>query len=205
MHAHRYAILLDGGFVLKVLGGKHRRQAGVDDVMEECARIQGHSALQGRELLHIYFYHAPPATGNMVNPLDHGEIELSNSGMAQRMKMFLNDLEMRPNLILQLGETKAQGWTIGAAAMKSLTRMPRSLQPSDLVPNIRQKGVDLRIGLDIAQLALRQLVGSIVVATGDTDLVPALSFARREGIRVYLDHLGHGIPAQLEKHADVVL
>jgi len=73
------------------------------------------------------------------------------------------------------------------------------------VPNVEQKGVDLRIGLDIARLALREMVEIIVVVTGDSDLVPAFRFARREGIRVYLDHLGHGVRRDLKAHADIVL
>ncbi len=52
------------------------------------------------------------------------------------------------------------------------------------MPKIEQKGVDLRIGLDIARLSLRRMVDIIVVVTGDSDMVPAFKFARREGIRV---------------------
>lgn len=69
----------------------------------------------------------------------------------------------------------------------------------------KQKGVDLRIGLDIARLALRQMVSSIVVVTGDSDLIPAFKFARREGCRVYLDHMGHGVKRELKVHADLIL
>jgi uncharacterized LabA/DUF88 family protein len=75
----------------------------------------------------------------------------------------------------------------------------------DLVPNVQQKGVDLRIGLDIARLSLRQLVEVIVVVTGDSDMIPAFKFARREGVRVYLDHLGHGVKRDLKAHTDLVI
>jgi len=54
--------------------------------------------------------------------------------------------------------------------------------------------VDLRICLDI-----------IVVVTGDSDLVPAIRFARREGVRILLDHMGHGVRRDLKAHADEVL
>ena len=82
---------------------------------------------------------------------------------------------------------------------------PRPPAAQDIVPNVGQKGVDLRIGLDIARLSLREMVDIIVVVTGDSDLVPAFRFARREGIRVYLDHLGHGVRRDLKAHADIVL
>ncbi len=86
-----------------------------------------------------------------------------------------------------------------------MLKAPRAPTGQDIVPNVEQKGVDLRIGLDIARLALREMVEIIVVVTGDSDLVPAFRFARREGIRVYLDHLGHGVRRDLKAHADIVL
>ena len=45
----------------------------------------------------------------------------------------------------------------------------------------------------------------IVVVTGDSDLVPAFRFARREGVRVFLDHMGHGVRGDLKAHADTVI
>jgi uncharacterized LabA/DUF88 family protein len=78
----------------------------------------------------------------------------------------------------------------------------RSATPSAA---IEQKRVDLRIGLDIARLALTHAVDVIVTVTADSDLVPAFKFARREGLRVFLCHLGHGIKRQLRAHADRTL
>ena len=64
----------------------------------------------------------------------------------------------------------------------------------------------MRIGLDIASLALKRLVTLIVIVTGDSDLVPAMKLARREGLRVYLDSLGNRqIRPELKKHADRIL
>jgi uncharacterized LabA/DUF88 family protein len=71
--------------------------------------------------------------------------------------------------------------------------------------DLEQKGVDLRIGLDIARLSIGRLVHSLVVVTGDSDMVPAFKFARREGVRVILSHMGHGIKRELRAHADLIL
>ena len=49
-----------------------------------------------------------------------------------------------------------------------------TIYPTDLFPEIDQKGVDLKIGMDIACMAIRQTVDTIVMITGDSDLVPAL-------------------------------
>ena len=67
-------------------------------------------------------------------------------------------------------------------------------------------GPDMRIGLDIASLALKRLVFTVVIVTGDSDLVPAMRFARREGLRVLLDTLGsRSVRPELKIHADLVL
>jgi uncharacterized LabA/DUF88 family protein len=70
---------------------------------------------------------------------------------------------------------------------------------------MEQKGVDLRIGLDIATLSLRRIADTAVLVTGDSDLVPAMKFARREGLRVYLQSLGHYVRRELKAHADYLL
>lgn len=63
----------------------------------------------------------------------------------------------------------------------------------------------MRIGLDIATLALKRLVTDVVVVTGDLDMMPALKLARREGLRVYLHMMGARGRSQLRAHADQVI
>jgi len=67
-----------------------------------------------------------------------------------------------------------------------------------------QKGVDMRIGLDIAWLSIKRIVDSVVLITGDSDFVPVMKFARKEGIRVYLETLRHPVRRELKVHADIV-
>jgi hypothetical protein len=35
-------------------------------------------------------------------------------------------------------------------------------------------------------------------------MIPAFKFARREGVRVYLDHMGHGVKRDLKVHTDLI-
>ena len=77
-----------------------------------------------------------------------------------------------------------------------------ALVDSDVFPQIEQKGVDMRIGLDIATLSYKKLVDLIIVITGDQDLVPALKLARREGILVCVDSLGSPVKPLLREHVD---
>ena len=63
----------------------------------------------------------------------------------------------------------------------------------------------MRIGLDMARLALKETVRTVVVVTGDSDFIPAFKFARREGMKVFLEPMGHNVRTELRAHADIVL
>lgn len=76
------------------------------------------------------------------------------------------------------------------------------LQGPDIKPDITQKGVDMRIGLDIASLAFKRQVKRIVLVSGDSDFVPAAKLARREGVDFILDPMGMKIRGQLFEHID---
>ena len=201
----KYAILLDGGFVTKVLHKKLGKFPDANDIEAECQRISALPVLAGHQLLRIYFYDAPPSTGVVKNPVDRTAVDLSKTSIYSQHESLLDTLELRPNFALRLGTTLSRGWKLGRNAVRAMTKNPRVPTARDFVPEILQKGVDLRMGLDIARLSLRGLVSVIVIATGDSDLVPAFKFARREGIRVYLDHMGLNVRRELKAHADLVL
>ena len=97
-----------------------------------------------------------------------------------------------------------QGWRLGPAADRALQLNPnKAVSDRDFIPELVQKGVDMRIGLDIAALALKRLADTVVLA-GDADMIPAMRFARREGLRVGL--CTHpGIRRELSAHADFML
>ena len=106
-----------------------------------------------------------------------------------------------------MGETRLspERWRIKPRVARELIRAPRPLVDIDFDLDLSQKGVDMRIGLDMARLALRETVRTVVVVTGDSDFVAAFKFARREGVKVILEPLGHNVRTELRAHADVVL
>ena len=135
------------------------------------------------------------------------KLKLSDRPNHQNAVKLQDDLKTSPNVAMRMGDALVRGWVVGEKAVRDFERNgARAITADDLIPNINQKGVDLRIGLDIARLSLGGLAHSIVVVTGDADLTPAFKFARREGVRVYLDHMGHwGIRDELKLHADVLV
>jgi len=203
--AGKYAILIDGGFIKKKLKARNNNFPTVADIDGEIARIGANLHLAAYSLLRVYFYDAPPASGVVTNPIDGARTDLSSRPDYSANIGLQQALELQPNFALRMGECAVHGWELGPAARRNLGQAPHVLAANDLVPNIEQKGVDLRIGLDIARLAIRQLVDIIVVITGDSDMVPAFKFARREGLRVYLDHMGHAVKRDLKAHVDIIL
>lgn len=201
----RYATLLDGGFVIKKLQQAQRAFPSAEEIESLCSGLVPHADFAEFELLRNYFYHAAPARDVVVNPLDKSRLDLGSTPVHAQHLSVIDRLELKPHFAVRLGETMTHEWRLGSSAMRTLARTPRPIAANDLVPNIVQKGVDLRIGLDIARLALREMVRIIVVFTGDSDLVPAFKFARREGLKVYLNTMGHGVRRELKAHADVIL
>lgn len=76
------------------------------------------------------------------------------------------------------------------------------LTEKDFVFNAQQKGVDMKIGVDIASLAYKHQVDQIILIAGDSDFVPAAKLARREGIDFILDPMWADIRPDLFEHID---
>lgn len=203
----RVAVLLDGEYVKKVLQRILRRFPTPDDVMAEVQRILAHPDLSHLELYRIFYYTAEPLAGSTENPLDATELIFDRTPTYSRNKQLIDRIENQPDVAVRCGTLVHQGWEIGRAALRALTDgSKRSVDARDLIPKIQQKGVDMRIGLDIASVALKRIVSTIVIVTGDSDLVPAMKLARREGLRVYLDTVGQAqVRPELKKHADRVI
>ena len=108
---------------------------------------------------------------------------------------------------MRLGELldSSTGYTLTADAVKKLCKKEITvddLTENDFTIKIQQKGVDMRIGLDIASMAQKRLVDQIILIAGDSDFVPAAKHARREGIDFILDPLWQPIKQNLFEHID---
>jgi uncharacterized LabA/DUF88 family protein len=78
-----------------------------------------------------------------------------------------------------------------------------SLTDADFIPDFEQKGVDMRIGLDIAAYSASRTVDRIVLVSADTDCVPALKYGRRAGLQtVLIEPPGMKLAPELLAHVD---
>ena len=198
-----YAMLLDGGFLRRKLGSA-KSPADAASVAPFTARVEALACLAGMRLHRIYYYDARPLEGTADTPLGGAPIDFGANPVAARNKSIQATLQREPFFALRMGELMHEGWhlkqkTLGKAG-------PRvEIGAADLQPSVRQKGVDMRIGLDIASLTLKRQVQVIVLVTADSDFIPAMKFARREGAQLFLITLGHGIREGMHEHADLVI
>ena len=203
----RYAILLDGGFVKKKLLDQLGRHPTADDIVVKCDALRQIAEVADHELLRIYYYDAFPAAQKLRTLVSR---QAYNSGDTERFRQsqsLFDQLVLKPNFALRMGRVGIvpTHWKLKGNVARQLVRQPRQLTDDDFVVDAQQKGVDMRIGMDMARLALRDMVRQVVVVTGDSDFVPAFKFVRREGVRVILDLMGENGRVELKQNSDIVL
>ena len=205
------AVLVDVGFYLARSQRIFGRQAP-----EDAARKLHRLALdhlndeQGRRvsrLYRIFVYDAPPAAWKGHTPLGKKILDLGESATAKWRIAFHETLRGLRKVALRMGEipTSQVRWQLKPEVLKDLINGKRqwtAVTDDDFRLDLRQKGVDMRLGLDIASLAFKQQVSQMVLISGDADFVPAAKLARREGVDFILDPMWSTIRPDLYEHID---
>lgn len=199
----KYAILVDGGFVKRKLGSRVK-PANAQDIIQLVQQIRGHECLADHDLHRVYYYDSKPLEEVVKRPLQGGEIDFGKQDLVSRMTAMHHELARASYFALRMGELSFNGWSVRAKILDSKDR-EISINSDMLQPSISQKGVDMRLGMDIAALTLKGLAGIVVLVTGDSDFVPAMKFARREGAQLFLVTLGHGVKESMREHSDVLI
>lgn len=112
-------------------------------------------------------------------------------------KTFLDKLDLEFDDQGKLSLTEEQRSEL--ARLKSVWG---KIQSYDIRLGLKQKGVDMRIGLDIASITLKRQAETIILVAGDSDFVPAAKLARREGMEFILDPLWQAVNHGLYEHID---
>lgn len=151
------------------------------------------------EIYRIYFYTAEPL--NLAKEVKksknkdymkiYQESLEQNAKVGERnkkIKEFISEIGKREYVALRLGELKFNGYN------------------QDKKPEIKQKMVDMLIGLDISHIAYNKLADRVLVFCKDTDIIPAIKCARRNGLRVDIAHIhgGFKISDKIRIHSDLV-
>ncbi len=197
------AVLIDAGF-LRAFLPTTVGFAALADIIEAFA-LACVSAAEGEEMHRVLYYDCAPYDGDgrhKPHPLDRTR-QPTSQGYRNFFNSVLSILKSKPYFAVRLGEMSFDGWALSDKATTEILAQGRILVADDFEPVLRQKGVDLRIGLDVALMAKDRLIDRIVVVSGDADIVPAMKVARREGVQVVLASLNHNVKASLREHADL--
>lgn len=197
------AILLDGGFVTK----KMEASIGQAPTADQIYGLALSCLKPGEELFRIYFYHCMPFQGHSQHPITMLPVDFSTHPTAVYNTQLFEALAAKNYVAFRKGELVFRGWKISDPATKRLqtagTPGPATLAPADCIPDFIQKGVDIKIGLDVAWLASKHIVDKILLVSGDTDLIPAMKFARREGVQVVTAKIGQ-LKSIFDEHSDEI-
>ncbi|WP_127596412.1 NYN domain-containing protein [Nitratireductor alexandrii] len=183
----RVSVLIDGGH-LRVLA----RQAGhaykpdyIDKVAQACVAPD-------ERLVRIFYYDCAPYIGKAKLPVSGKDFEFNGSDA------WLRKLAARDLFAVRRGVLKFRGFK-----PKKIPISAATLTDADFSPDFEQKGVDMRIGLDIANHAATRSVDRIILLSGDTDCLPAMKHARISGLQIVLATMpNHKVAPELLWHSD---
>lgn len=203
------AILVDGGFYRNIAYSYFGETSPKEraDQLERYCRDHINDKNEDRELYRIFYYDCMPSDKVVYHPYTQKQVKLKDSPLYVWMTEFLNELKSRRKFALRLGRLSEERleYNLRNEALRKLCRRTLTfdqLEEKDFVLNIEQKGVDMKIGVDIASLAYKKQVNQIILISGDSDFVPAAKLARREGIDFILDPMRHKIKDDLFEHID---
>ena len=157
-------------------------------------------------LYRAFYYDAVPFAERAHLPITKKAIDYARTPEATFRRELFDRLRQTRKFAVRLGEVrKDEGWYLPYGSTRSLLRGERrweELTDTDFSYGLRQKGVDMRIGLDIASITLKRQASIIVLVSGDADFVPAAKLARREGIEFILDPMDRRVSPALFEHID---
>ena len=208
-HQVKTAILVDGGFYRKraaTLFGNKTPAERADELNDYCY-THLKDKYENRYLYRIFYYDCPPIEKNAFHPLLQRSIDLSKTSEYTWTNEFFKELKHHRKFALRMGRISENQvyYTLKYDATKKLLGgriKVEDLTENDFSINLEQKGVDMRMGIDISSLAFKKQVNQIILISGDSDFVPAAKQARREGIDFILDPMGATIKDDLFEHID---
>ena len=186
----KVAVLMDGGYT-RVLVRKAKKKYHPDYI-----EALAHAAILPNEedIVRILYYDCPPFNGDAKLPVSGAIKHFDDSGA------WLDDLAQRDLFAVRRGILKFRGFV-----PRKVPVAKETLTDDDFEPRFEQKGVDMRIGLDIATYADNRSVDRFVIFTADTDCVPAFKHARKLGLQIVLVDLPDAhLVGELRQHADYV-
>ncbi len=181
-------LLIDGGHLMATA-----RKAGIKYSPDFIERVAQQAVEPNTEdLIRVLYYDCAPYRGTARLPISGLQTEFKGDGG------WLDDLARRDLFAVRKGVLKFRGWTRKDGASS------QPLSDADFKPNFVQKGVDLRIGLDLSNLANHRSVDRVLMIAADTDLIPAMKYGRVCGLQIVsVVHPGVRLSGEFLAHVDL--
>lgn len=204
----KVAVMIDGGFFIKrfnTLYNKDRKMSG-EDVADMLYSMAMKHVGSRNTLYRIFYYDCYPLENKHHNPVSKKCVDFKNTDEYVFKHELLNALKMKRKVALRMGTLKDnKTWQIRPRVVKALiegSMTAADIKEDDVFLDIKQKGIDMKIGVDIASIALKGFADTIVLFSGDSDFVPAAKLARREGMDFILDPMQANVEPLLFEHID---
>ncbi len=205
----KLAILIDGAWFHKAI--QHATTFKKRDITCEMIYENTKKIINDDEALYrIFYYNAIPYDKqNEINPISGERINFGNTSLANAMRKFHEDMNCKAQVALRLGTLAKKGWVICQSKQDEMIENHKEsmeISAKDMHMVFGQKGVDMRIGLDVASLTFKRLVDRIVIISGDTDFIPAMKLARREGVQIVSVQIAnyHKLPKSIVHDSDFI-
>ena len=217
----KVAFFVDGGYFVSRIRYYHRKffpsqSLEAAHIIEILYRIvNAHKCkdhLDREELYRIFYYDAPPFEKQLREPVAiSGNLTPATRNFKQAattifQKSLHQQLKKRRKLALRMGKlSNSQSWVLNDDILPKLLKKEITvddLTPSSFYVDVKQKGVDTRIGIDITSVTLNKFVDTMVLIASDADFVPAAKLARTHGVDVTLDPLFGNVDEELSLHID---
>ena len=158
------AILVDGGFFLKRYRYINKIRSldpirTANDLWGMCLRHLTQAKGEAFDLYRIYYYDCLPYDKKQHNPVTGKSIDFSRTEQHRFQLDFFEELKKKRKIALRLGvlEDKKR-WMITPSKTKAFFKkkmMIDDLREGDVQFDFNQKRVDIKIGLDIAAMTLK--------------------------------------------------
>lgn len=164
------AVLIDGGF-LRVIAKKAKKTYDPDF-------IEGFAHLcksADESIFRVLYYDCAMYSGTVKLPVSGNQHTFASNDA------WLHALSHKDLFAVRRGVLKFRGFKPKKTPVPAAT-----LTDADFEPIFEQKGVDMRIGLDIAAYSHNRAVDRIILVSADTDCVPALKYGRKAGLQTVI-------------------
>ncbi len=190
-------IMVDGGFLHKtILKCEKKQPDDSDDYVELIKKYINSVASDDEEVMRILFYDCYPYKPNKRNATEILPILKTRKRFSKKTSP-LTKLGQSELIALRLGRLRLRGFRNVAES--------EDLKDESFKPIFEQKAVDVKIAVDMVVYSLHKLISRITLISNDTDLIPAMKEARRNGIQIKtVSYNGYNLNEQVIKHSDFV-